>query len=279
LPITNGNAAALNNVVRAHRNAAIALKTRVYLAMNRWADVITEANKIVSTNAPFRAATGVVHSLNDDISKTFAAPYTTPESIFSFPFSDVDQPGIQNSLALYWAAAPIGNSEYTVNVTRNVGIAGDTTNFPVTDARRRMLVRIGTTVHLNGKFPTGPINTDFVPIIRYAEVLLNLSEAITRNTNTVDARAIALLNAIRNRSDASVTFTAANFADATALRNAIWIERRIELMGEGFRTFDINRNLLPFPAKTGAPALPVNADNYVYPIPNSELALNKLIKQ
>ena len=278
LTINNGTAGNLNNVVRAHRNTAIAFKTRVYLSMQKWSDVITEANKIVSAAAPFRSATGVVHSLSDDIAKTFAAPYTTPESIFSFPYSDVDQPGTQNALAFYWAAAPIGNGEYTLNLTKGVGIVGDTTNFPLADLRRKFVTRAGAVAYLNGKFPTGPINTDYTPIIRYSEVLWNLSEAITRSNATIDTRALALLNAVRQRSDASVTFTAASFASSDAMRDAILRERRIEFLGEGFRTFDITRNLLPFPGKTGAAAsVPVTSPSYVYPIPSSEIAINKLM--
>lgn len=273
------NASALLNTTRAHRNTAIALKTRVYLAMQKWSDVITEANKIVSTAAPFKAATGVAHALNADIAVTFASPYTTNESIFSFPFSDVDQPGTQNSIAMYWAAAPVGNGEYNLNLTANVGIAVDTPSFRVADARRKFISKTGTLTYLNGKFAVGPINLDYMPIIRYSEVLLNLAEAITRNSTTIDARAVALLNAVRQRSDAGVTFAAADFATSDALRNAIWKERRIELLGEGFRAFDITRNLLPFPAKTGAPAVAVTASNYMYPIPSSERAINKLMPE
>lgn len=58
---------------------------------------------------------------------------------------------------------------------------------------------------------------------------------------------------------------------------ALLRERRIELLGEGFRTFDITRNLLTFPAKGGVAAVPPTASNYVYPVPNTELATNKLM--
>src|SRR5687767_5034747 len=64
LPLTyTGTGAATLNVTRAHRNTAIALKTRVYLSMQRYNDVITEANKIVSAGPPFTATTGVPHAL------------------------------------------------------------------------------------------------------------------------------------------------------------------------------------------------------------------------
>ncbi|MBL7727468.1 MAG: RagB/SusD family nutrient uptake outer membrane protein, partial [Dinghuibacter sp.] len=81
LPLTYGSAD--SNVVRAHRNAAIALKTRVYLQMGQYNDVITEANKIVPATAPFVAATGVQHRLNNVFLNVFRASYTTTESIFS----------------------------------------------------------------------------------------------------------------------------------------------------------------------------------------------------
>jgi hypothetical protein len=61
LPLSNSNA--LNNTTRAHRNSAIALKTRVYLSMGKYPEVITEANKIVSASAPFSAPTGVANAL------------------------------------------------------------------------------------------------------------------------------------------------------------------------------------------------------------------------
>ena len=57
----------IQNVLRAHRNAAIALKTRVYLNMRRYADVITEANKIVPLAPPFVASSGVPHALQANI--------------------------------------------------------------------------------------------------------------------------------------------------------------------------------------------------------------------
>ena len=85
LPLSYGTTA-VTNVTRAHRNTAIAFKTRVYLTMQRYADVITEANKIVSTTAPYVASSGVSLALQSDITNVFKTPYTTSESILSMPF-------------------------------------------------------------------------------------------------------------------------------------------------------------------------------------------------
>jgi starch-binding outer membrane protein, SusD/RagB family len=268
---------ALLSTTRAHKNTAIALKTRVYLSMGKYAEVITEANKIVPAVAPFKAATGVLHQLQATVASVFATPYTTVESIFSLPMSDTDLPGTQNGLCYYWSPSTAGNGEYTLNGTAGVGIAADA-NWRDVDARRLLHKTVGTKRYLN-KFPTGPNHTDYVPIIRYAEVLLNAAEAIAR-TAGVDARAIALLNAVRQRSDAGVTFVAADFADGAALANGILRERRIELLGEGFRAADCIRLLAPIPGKSGAngniAAVPASSATYVWPIPQVELLANKL---
>lgn len=268
LPETN--ASALLNVTRAHRNAAIALKTRVYLNMGQYANVITEANKIVSAGAPFAASSGVLHALQPVIANVFATPYTTTESIFSMPFTENDLPGGQNGLGSYYNPGPAGIGDYSLNLT---GIFGNTTIWPATDARRAMTSAVGTRRYLR-KFARGPQHLDYAPVIRYAEVLLNLSEAIARTTAGVDARSLALLNAIRNRSDASVTWAPADNAE---LINAIMAERNVELLGEGFRSNDFVRLLQTIPGKGTVGSVPPAAAVYIWPIPIGELNANKLM--
>lgn len=274
LPLTQGSA--LLNTTRAHRNTAIALKTRVLLSMQRYADVITNANKIVSAAAPFTATSGVPHALQADITNVFKAPYTTTESILSMPMSTTagDNPGTQNQLGFYWyqnGSTP-GSSEYRLNPA---GIIANP-SWGVADRRRTHLVYTNTT---NGKmfvskWTTGSPYTDYVPVIRYSEVLLNLAEAIARTTSGVDARALALLNAVRQRSDATVTLAPLTNAD---LINAILLERRIEFLGEGLRNNDIMRLLATIPAKGTAPSKNPSDVGYIWPISSDELSLNKLM--
>lgn len=271
LPTTNSSA--INNTTRAHRNTAIALKTRVYLSMRRYADVITEANKIVSATAPFTATSGVTHALQADVTNVFKTPYTTSESIFSMPFASNEAPGGQNQLGYYYGPAAFngGNGEYSLLSTGIVSDAG----WKTTDRRRTMVGVFGGKSYLT-KYSVPSIFTDFAPVIRYAEVLLNLAEARVRSTNTVDAQAIALLNAVRGRSDASTVFTATDFANSDALANAILTERRIELLGEGLAGTDLTRLGLPLPAKPGVAAIAATAQQYIWPISSSELLLNPL---
>src|SRR5690606_10078391 len=78
------------NTVSAHKNTAIAFKSRVYLSMGDYANVITEANKIVSASAPFSSGSGVAHALQPSVDAVFSPPYTTTESIFSMPFTETN---------------------------------------------------------------------------------------------------------------------------------------------------------------------------------------------
>jgi hypothetical protein len=269
---------------RAHRNTAIALKTRVYLAMQRYNDVITEANKIVGATT-FNAASGnaapggVNNALQADVTTVFKAPYNSTESIFSMPFNATETPGTQNQLGFYfYNNGSARSAEYYLNPQ---GVVSDPT-WKATD-KRRTFIEASTNASRLGfqylaKYAIGTPYTDWAPVIRYAEVLLNLAEARAR-TAGVDAQAIALLNAIRGRSDNTTVFTAANFADGTALANAILQERNIELLGEGFRNIDLVRLGLIIPAKggTAAPAVPANDSKYIWPIPSNELLYNSLM--
>ncbi len=271
LPLTNANATL--NTTRAHRNTAIALKTRVYLSMQQYGNVITEANKIVSATAPFTASTGVAHALQADVTNVFKTPYTTTESILSMPFASNEAPGTQNQLGYYYCPSAFngGNGEYSLLSTGIISNAG----WLAADRRKAMIITSGGKTYLS-KFPTGGNFTDWAPVIRYAEVLLNLAEARVRSTNTVDAQAVALLNAIRGRSDASTVFTVGSFANATALADAIMTERRIELMGEGFAGADLTRLGLPLPAKPGVNSIAPTGQQYIWPISSTELLLNSL---
>jgi hypothetical protein len=273
LPLTY--TAAANRVIRAHRNTAIAFKTRVYLSMKDYAKVIAEANKMVPAAAPFMASSGVVHALQADITNVFKTPYTTSESIFSVPFTTTsgDIPGTQNGLQSYYLAnATTGaGSIYSLNAAGIIANAG----WTATDKRRSFIFTAPSTKKYLNKFPTAS-PADYTPVIRWSEVLLNLAEARVRSTNTVDAQAVALLNAVRNRSDATTTFTVASFATAADLITAIMTERRIEFLGEGLRVNDIMRLLQTIPAKGAAGAKAPTDDGYTWPASSDEKSLNKL---
>jgi len=266
LPLTYSTA--LLNTTRVHRNSAIALKTRVYLNMGKFEEVVTEAKKIVSAAAPFKASTGVAHELQPNINTIFTTNFTSSESIFSMPMTTLDNVSGQSSLAYEYNI----NQEYSLNPA---GILGNAT-WRTTDARRTMLRTSGTTAYLM-KYRLANPYLDYVPVIRYAEVLLNYAEALARKPTPDLATATAVLTAVHQRADASYVFPETATASATALTNTIWAERRMELLGEGFRSNDLLRNLMPIPTKGTAPAILPSQPEYIFPIPNAEISTNKLL--
>lgn len=273
LAATN-HGSALLNTTRIHRNTIIAYKTRVYLHMNNFAQVQTEANKIVSANAPFSAPAGVAHALAPTFAGVWAAPYTSTESILSMPFTATNLAGTQNFLAHYHH--PNSSESYYLNTT---GAAFTKLNDD--DARKKIFLT-GTvsgvgTVYFVGKYTNFTSPVDYAPVIRYAEVLLNLAEAIVRGGNSVTQRAVDLLNAVRVRSYPAGVYTLASFPTVASFQQAVMDERNMEFLGEGIRNLDLMRTVTTVPAKGSAVALEPSSPNYIWPIPESELNINKLM--
>ncbi len=265
--LPESNSSAELNTTRAHRNSAIAFKTRVYLSMQNYEGVISESNKIVSMTAPFSSASGVNHALNPSVADVFTA-YTSSESIFSLPMAANSNPGGQNALQYYY----MGNVEYNLNED---GIIANE-SWGENDARRQF-IGTGTGGAVLEKFQVPNPWTDYVPVIRYSEVLLSLSEAIVRSGGAVDARSVALLNAVRQRSDPANPYQVGQFQNAEALISAILLERNIEFLGEGLRSPDLLRLGQPIPAKGVVGAVTPSQQQYIWPISANELLYNSLM--
>ena len=107
-------------------------------------------------------------------------------------------------------------------------------------------------------------NPDNYRAIRYADVLLMAAEALNRG-GISDTRAQDYLNEVRNRATlADITTTGVN------LTNDIYKERRVELVGEGHRFFDLVR--------TGRAADEIDGfvagKHDLFPIPAEEILLS-----
>ncbi|WP_069676690.1 RagB/SusD family nutrient uptake outer membrane protein [Formosa sp. Hel1_33_131] len=107
-------------------------------------------------------------------------------------------------------------------------------------------------------------NPDNYRAIRYADVLLMAAEALNRGSIS-DARALGYLNEVRTRAmlpDAA--------SSGSNLTNDIYKERRVELVGEGHRFFDLVR--------TGRAAAEIDGfqagKNELFPIPIEEIVLS-----
>ncbi len=265
----------LLNTSRAHKSTAIALKTRVYLNQANYLKVIEEAAKLVPVNAPYQYSDGnITHKLESNISAVFSGSYTGPEAIFFIPFanSNTETPPSQYSLAFSYLTQPI--------IYLAVGgiIAGPELNDP-SDTRSALISVNAAKQKVLRKFAitTAPFR-DYVPVLRYAEVLLNYAEAAAQNNDLNTAA--NLLKAVRSRANAAYVFPDEAINSKERLIETIINERRIEFLGEGLRLQDLQRRVLPLPSKKGsigtAPEVPVTAKNYIWPIPSGELSTNRL---
>jgi hypothetical protein len=271
--LPDGYESASFNISRARKATAIALKTRVYLTKGQYAKVVEEAKKIVPLTGPYVYAAGSTRlQLENNLATVFGGKYTGNEAIFFLPSNENDSPGSQSALAYNYLGALILSLNPN-GIYSNPALSSATS----TDARRN-LITTKNSLKVLQKFPkiAAPF-TDYIPVLRYAEVLLNYAEAAAETEDLTTAT--ALLNAVRKRSDPSFVFPTTAVNDKISLINTILTERRIEFLGEGFRTPDLQRRVQAFPAKTGgigsvAELLPTAA-NYTWPIPADELGTNK----
>lgn len=243
-------------ITRATKAAAVALKTRVKLHMMDWAGVVTEGNKLATQSvAPFTPnATYGSYSLPSSPFAAFTATgsKSNTESIFSIENDATDNPGVNGALpSMYNTSASPTSGRALVAISP---LIWNQTWFLATDTRKgSTFVNInveGTTAGGKGGYFTKKYSdvvggSDNAPVLRYAEVLLNMAEAIQRQNGSPDARAFALFNAVRSRSNAAGTDASydqlSDFATANALTQAILNERRIEFLCEGLRWGDIHR--------------------------------------
>lgn len=311
LPATRTN----GKIARATKGAAIALKTRVKLHMNDFAGVITEGAKLGTgaAAAPYTSPIGG-YSLTASPDGPFVSFSNNTESIFSIENGSAANGGVNGALPnMFGPAANAINSQVgrgLVATSPNLYNAA----FWVTGDTRRTLLQIqqstnGAKYFFNYKYRDPTTSTDWAPIIRYAEVLLNVAEAYSRTT-ALDLRALGLLNAVRNRAvPVTDRYTIANFTSQDALTQAILNERRVEFAGEGRRWPDITRLSQSqfavagggIPAKilvtnlsgtgsnwdvvnrpvtaTGKAAIPYTDHKYIWPIPQDELNANPNLTQ
>ena len=248
LPASRGGSL---NVVRATSGAAIAFKTRVYLHMGDYANTILEGNKIVSAIAPF---SGGGYSLTSSPEGPFANNIST-ENIFSMNMSENDALNTNSALARMYGNPDEARGEVAVSP-----IIWNENFWHADDLRRTTLVtQASNGLRYSNKYRDFSTFTDFSPILRYAEVILNLAEAEARSGNIT--RGSSLLNAVRDRAISGAMTSYGEIADQNTLIRRILEERRIEYLGEGQRWKDIHRNAVdPNFSTGGIPAKMVSAD-------------------
>jgi starch-binding outer membrane protein, SusD/RagB family len=258
LPINIGTDA-FNRTARASKGAARALLSRLYLYKGDYTKAIQYSDAVINMG---------IYSLNASITTTFSPPYTTNESIFSVSMNGGDNPNTNNSLGQHYGSQP-GRGD--ISITSDYIALMNT----AVDKRYTTLVKTVGGLQWSLKYPG--LTTDFVPVLRYAEILLNKAEALARSNTGVNAAALALVQQVRDRSTGGA-IVATTQAELIA---AIIKERRIELAFEGHGIMDLNRWKLDIPVHAGGlvPAQPYGNNYRVLPIPKYDTDKNSTLVQ
>ena len=128
----------------------------------------------------------------------------------------------------------------------------------------------------------------FWPLLRYADIVLLYAEAYAECNGTGDGKALAALNSVRQRNNATdYSLTGiTNVSDMVDFRSTVLRERSIELFCEGDRRWDLARwgiFVQTMKAIGGNDEIGVNKMRYerhkLFPLPKSEMDSNKSITE
>lgn len=251
---------------KATKGAANALLARYYLYRRDYTKAAEFATTVLRDSVKYR--------LTATVAEIYANNNTT-ESILEMQFNSADQ----SDFAVWYLPAALGGSR---------GDLAAHTEFyesiPAGDDRK-LLFRFDMVQRF--WFPSkyakgGGLNNTHV--LRVAEMFLTRAEAIVKgNLPAGTAAATADLNRVRNRAKLA-NYDAAK--DGT-LELAIENERKMELMYEGHRFFDLCRTgramtvlaSVPRTNSPGAPGRLTNAGRQVMPIPLVDMLANKNLVQ
>ncbi|HSD05766.1 RagB/SusD family nutrient uptake outer membrane protein [Flavobacterium sp.] len=297
-------------VGRATEGAAKSLLSKVYLTKRDWANAVATAEEVINGSYGY--------TLLSDYSQVFLPAYkNSSEHIFSIQFNTAANlsnaltnraiaTGIPGLKGVYADMVPF----YTKGTDKYFSIYK---LYTPKDKRRNVSFvtkfKSPTNGKWYGKLYDAKVPGDSIPyfnkywdpnyastgkseananIIRFAEILLIHSEA-ENELNGPTAKAYASLNRIRKR---------AGLADLTPgltkdqFREAVYLDRRLELVGEYQRTFDLIREIGSEVTGVGpegrgtllknlqeAGKTNVAAKHYLFPIPQVEIERNKKLTQ
>ena len=139
-----------------------------------------------------------------------------------------------------------------------------------------MVVPDGTALVVPKKFfeplsAAGTVGTDF-PVLRYADILLMLAEALNEQGFDAGGEALDLLNQVRTRAGLPA-FATGELGSQEAFREAVQLERRLELPLEGHRWYDLLRSGLAIETMNPLLDNPIDSNDLLFPIPNTQIQI------
>jgi len=262
----------------ATKNAAYALLGKVQLTLENFTEAI----------AALRNVSGVL--LPNYADNFGLANENSVESLFEIQFK---KGGIGEGSPYANLFTPFGASYLIGGIGTTFGDNLPTqdiyNSYPVGDIRRDVTMGkttsdvLYTKKYIDTPFKDLDGGNNFI-VLRYADVVLMLAEALNEQGYIADDEAFTLLNKIRNRAGLS-SLTSLDLPEQNSFRIAIANERRWELAFENHRWFDLVRTgkaIQVMNAHTSESGVmnTVTNENLLYPIPQSQVdATNGKITQ
>jgi len=272
---------------RATSGAAKAILAKVYITRKDWPNTILKAREVING--------GYGYALFEDFQDIFTkSKKNGKEHIFSVQF-EPNQAGNGSSGSTFQSTSFTGfTATEPADIISDVALfydiyaAGDKRR-DVSYAKQLLNPTTGTLytfpkpifkkyLDLTNLATPGNVAINF-PVIRYADILLSLAEAINEQSGPT-AEAYELINQVRRRAfgkpittpDVTVDLAALN---QTTFRAAIQEERKKEFVQEGQRWYDLVRwGTLVTEVKKVTAKNSVSERNNLFPIPQSERNIN-----
>ncbi|MCV9926055.1 RagB/SusD family nutrient uptake outer membrane protein [Flavobacterium sp. LS1R49] len=272
---------------RATSGAAKAILAKVYLTRKDWPNAILKSKEVINGGYGY----ALFESFADIFNKT---KKNGKEHIFSVQF-EPNQAGNGSSGSTFQGTSFTGfTATEPADIISDVALfydiyeAGDTRR-DVSYAKQLLNPSTGTLytfpkpifkkyLDLTNLATPGNVAINF-PIIRYADILLSLAEAINEQ-GAPTTEAYELINQVRRRAygkpintpDATVDLSGLN---QVTFRDALQEERKKEFVQEGQRWYDLVRwGTLVTEVKKVAAKASVTDRNNLYPIPQSERSID-----
>lgn len=279
-------------------NAAVAygLRARVNLVMNNWADAATDAEKAIALSgaAPYSREEVSVPTFmtqdehawmwcvkiaeTDDVVQTAIINWPSHMGSLNYGYASVGAWRRCNK-ALY-------NSIPATDVRKGWFIGEDCTSANLNEEQQAFILQMGAPAYTQVKFAPykneiyTSTNACDVPLMRVEEMYLIIAEA--KGMQNAGEGAAALESFVKTYRDPAYVCGATS---SVAVQNAVWMQRRIELWGEGHSYFDLQRLQKPIDRRGGGYdatlVYNVAADDPVriYMIPLNEIQNNPQISE
>lgn len=286
---------------KAKRFASVAtaygLRARAHLLMTKWAEAANDAQSAISnfSGRPLSLAEASVPGFNDIEAANWLWGIAVSESDRVVTMGICNFPSHMGSFcngyativgAWKWINKNLYNAIPSTDVRKGWWLDANGLSSGLTAEQQAYVSGAGAGAGVQVKFAPyqgtvgQTVNSSDIPLMRIEEMYYIYAEATGMQSPSNGAQ--ALQQFVQQYRDPSFTCTASS---AQELQDAVWLQRRIELWGEGLSYYDMLRLKKPLDRVDGGwpailtyrldPTDPV----LIYPIPFSEVNTNKQINQ